>query len=117
MKRGLLFAALTLGMAATCLAAVLDITGKWTGALDMGSGDTPITYNFKADGNKLSGTVEAAGNTLNITDGVIKGDSLLFNVDYNGDAIPNKAKCYADSIGVSIDIHGQMFHVQLKHAQ
>jgi hypothetical protein len=85
--------------------------------IDFGSGDNPITYNLTAAGTKLTGTVEAMGGTYNITDGVIKGDSLLFNVDYNGESIPNKAKCYADSIGVNLDAHGQVVHIQLKRTQ
>lgn len=117
MKRRLLFTLLVLGIAATCFAAVSGITGKWTGMIDFGSGDNPIAYNFTADGAKLTGSVDAMGATYKITDGVIKGDSLLFNVDYNGDSIPNKGKCYADSIGLNIDAHGQVVHVQLKRAQ
>src|ERR1700743_3894235 len=100
MKRRILFTLLFMGIAAACFAAVLGITGKWTGTLDMGDGGHPITYNFTANDTKLTGTVEAMDNTYNITDGVVKGDSLLFNVDYNGESIPHKAKCYADSIGL-----------------
>ncbi len=114
MKRKLVFTLFFLAVAATCFAAVIVITGKWTGNIDFGSGDMPITYTFNADGAKLTGNVEASGGTYNITNGLVKGDSLLFNVDYNGQSIPNKAKCYADSIGVNLDVNGQVYHVQLK---
>ncbi|MGN6181540.1 MAG: hypothetical protein ACTHNW_20325 [Mucilaginibacter sp.] len=117
MKKTLLFTLLVMGFAAVCFAAVLDISGKWTGNLDMGDGGHAVTYTFNADGAKLTGSVEAAGTSYNITDGKIKGDSLLFNVDYNGESIPNTAKCYTDSIGVNIDVNGQIYHVQLKHAK
>jgi len=117
MKRRLLFITLAMGITTACFAVALGVTGKWTGTLDMGDGGNPVTYNFTADGTKLTGNVEAVGTTFNITDGVVKGDSLLFNVDYNGESIPHKAKCYADSIGLNIDVHGQTYHVQLKHAQ
>jgi len=117
MRKKLLFALLVMGFAAASFAAVLGITGKWKGNLDMGDGGHEITYTFNADGEKLTGSVDAEGTTYNITNGKVKGDSLLFNVDYNGQSIPNAAKCYADSIGLNIDVNGQIFHVQLKHAQ
>jgi hypothetical protein len=117
MKRRLLFTLLIMGIVATCFAAAFDINGKWTGSLDMGSGGNPVTYNFKTDGAKLNGTVDAMGNSYNITDGMVKGDSLMFNVDYNGESIGHKAKCYADSIGLTINVNGQDFHVQLQRAK
>lgn len=117
MRKRLLFTLLAMGFAAACFAAALGITGKWTGNLDMGDGGHEVTYTFNADGAKLTGSVDAMGTSFNITDGKIKGDSLLFNVDYNGESIPHAAKCYADSIGLNINVHGQVFHVQLKHAQ
>jgi opacity protein-like surface antigen len=117
MRKRLLFAILAMALATASFAAVLGITGKWKGNLDMGDGGHEVTYTFNADGEKLTGNVEAAGTTYNITEGKIKGDSLLFNVDYNGESIPHTAKCYADSIGLNINVNGQIFHVQLKHAQ
>lgn len=117
MKIRFLLTILAMGIAVASFAAILDISGKWTGDLDTGDGGHPVTYTFSADGTKLTGNVDALGNTYNITDGVVKGDSLIFNVDYYGEPIPHKAKCYKDSIGLNIDLHGQNFHVQLKHAQ
>ena len=61
-------------------AAAADINGKWTGKVPGRQGDTEITFNLKADGEKLSGTVANAfmGNT-EIQDGKISGDEITFN--------------------------------------
>jgi len=116
MKKRLLLTSLVLSFAVVCFAAIGDITGKWSGKLNTDGSDIPVTYTFKADGNKLTGSVAYAGGDFNITDGKIKGDSLLFDVDYNGSPIPNAARCYKDSIGLDVNINGQVFHVQLKPA-
>lgn len=117
MKRKLLFTLLAVGIAFGCFAAITDITGKWTGLLDLGNGGAEITYNLVASGDKLTGSAEALGDKHDIINGKIKGDSLLFDVDYNGESIPHAAKCYADSISVNVSARGQIFHLQLKRAK
>ena len=116
MKRRLILTMLVLGFGIACFAAIVDISGKWSGKLNTDGSDIPVTYTFKADGDKLTGSVAYAGGDFNITDGKIKGDSLFFDVDYNGSPITHTAKCYKDSIGLDVNINGQVFHVQLKPA-
>jgi hypothetical protein len=116
MKKRLLLTMLVLSFAVICFAAIADISGKWTGTLNTSGSEAPVTYTFKADGDKLTGSVEYGGGNFNITDGKIKGDSLFFNVDYNGSPVPNSAKCYKDSIGLDVTIQDQVFHIDLKPA-
>ncbi len=33
-----------------------DVDGKWAGSLSTPGGDNPVTFTFKADGAKLTGT-------------------------------------------------------------
>lgn len=69
------------GMAALFVAgaAAADIDGKWTAQAPGRQGITEMTFNFRAGGGKLSGTVGAAymGNT-EIQDGRISGDEINF---------------------------------------
>jgi hypothetical protein len=60
-------------------AAAADVDGKWTGRAPGRQGDSEVTFNFKADGGKLSGTIANAfmGNT-EILDGRISGDEITF---------------------------------------
>jgi len=99
-----------------CLAAV-NPTGNWKGLLRMNDGsEYPLSYKLNADGNKLTGSVETTLGVSPISDGVIKGDSIMFNVNYNGQDIPNKGKCYTDSIGMNITIGYDTYHIVLTHA-
>ncbi|MGH9722398.1 MAG: hypothetical protein ACRD8O_19480 [Bryobacteraceae bacterium] len=70
-------------------AAAADISGKWSG--DMPARDTtrPVTFNLKADGEKLTGTMSGPQGDIELKDGKVSGDNLSFKVDLNfgGNAI------------------------------
>jgi len=72
----------------TGTAMAADVTGKWTTTMagrGGGGGDFTITYNFKQDGAKLTGTVETPmGDPLPITEGKVEGDKLSFTITFEG---------------------------------
>ena len=59
------------------------IDGTWTGTLSiMGGPPMPITYNFKADGDVLTGTMSGGpGQWIPIKEGKIDGTNISFAVD------------------------------------
>jgi opacity protein-like surface antigen len=66
-------------LAGAALAA--DITGKWTGTSSMGDNAFTLTFAFKQEGEKLTGTVTGPqGDPLPISDGKVQGDKLSFTV-------------------------------------
>ena len=70
-----------------CAAFAADITGAWSGNMTMGDNEFTLTYNFKQDGGKLTGTVLTPhGDPLPLVDGKVDGDKISFavNVDMNG---------------------------------
>ena len=72
-------------LAGAALAA--DITGVWSGTTSMGDNQFTLTYNFKQDGAKLTGTVVGPqGDPLPLVDGKVDGDKVSFtvSVDMNG---------------------------------
>jgi hypothetical protein len=89
-KRTLLVGAiLTVCFAAIALAA--DITGNWTGAISVDGTRYNLTYNFKQDGEKLSGTLaHDGGEPLPLNDGKVQGDKLTFFVQADRDGTPTK---------------------------
>jgi hypothetical protein len=84
------------GAAATLLSMIMlgaDIDGKWV--LDtQGKGTQTLT--LKADGGKLTGTMDNQGTAVdgkvNISDGTIDGSKVAFTVvrDFNGQQITRK---------------------------
>jgi opacity protein-like surface antigen len=98
MTTGVLFGLLAM----TALAA--DITGKWTaqmpgrggqgrggqGRAGQGGGQAHVsTFNFKVDGNMLTGTVSGRQGDMPIADGKIDGDQISFTqtLDFNGNTV------------------------------
>ena len=74
-------------LAATLVAHAADITGKWTAQVPGRDGQTrETTFNFKVDGEKLTGTTSGRNGDVPIADGTVKGDAVAFNVvaNFNG---------------------------------
>ena len=75
--------------AATALAA--DITGSWSGTLQMGDNPFTLTYAFKQDGEKLTGTVIGpGGEPLTLNEGKVVGDKVSFFVTVDMGGSPTK---------------------------
>lgn len=73
------FAVAAVLVAGSVLAA--DIDGKWVGTV----GQSEIKFTFKAEGEKLTGTLDnaAQAGVTEIKDGKIKGGDVTFNVVRN----------------------------------
>jgi hypothetical protein len=96
---------------------VADISGKWTGVIKTPDGnDLQVSYNFKVDGDKLTGTAESPAGQVTVDDGKITGDTFTFKVTVDGNDYPHSGKVYADSCGLDIDFGAQKIHTTLKHA-
>jgi hypothetical protein len=87
-KLSLLVAGLALALITVVQAAGADVTGKWTAQVPGRNGQTrEQTFTFKADGEKLTGSVSGMqGNQMDISDGKISGSNISFNVtmSFNG---------------------------------
>lgn len=95
MKRITMAGLVLLGSVAMLLAA--DVSGKWEG--DAGpNGEFHLVFNFKVDGQKLTGTVESPMGVSDITNGTINGDALSFEVETGAGTISYTGKAADDSI-------------------
>ncbi len=55
-----------------------DISGKWTASFDTQVGVQNYTYEFKLNGEKLTGTTKSQFGESEITEGTVKGDEVSF---------------------------------------
>jgi hypothetical protein len=86
-----------------------DITGTWTTQFDSQVGVQKYTFEFKADGTKLTGkaisNIAGADATSDLTDGKVNGDEVTFteNLNYQGMElkITYKGKISGDEIKFS----------------
>jgi len=86
-------ALLTLAFVPVAAHAAADVSGNWTGEIkgpDGGNG-FQITFTFKVDSGKLTGSVQGAqGDPIAISDGKVDGDKISFNVVFNGTTITHE---------------------------
>ena len=79
MARFWLKALLCLGVAFQLLAA--DVAGKWTSEVKGRDGNVrTMTYDFKADGENLTGTISSPMGERAISEGKVKGNEISFVV-------------------------------------
>jgi hypothetical protein len=89
MTRRILFPTVLLCVIFGGVAVAADISGNWSGTMQMGDNPISITYAFKQDGEKVTGTVTTPhGEALPLSDGKLVGDKVTFyvQVDMGGTA-------------------------------
>jgi hypothetical protein len=63
------------------MASAADITGNWKADLDTPQGKVQVSYAFKQEGEKLTGTWQVAQSpTVEISEGKVTGDKVVFVV-------------------------------------
>jgi hypothetical protein len=101
-RRALVTGILVTSSAALCLAA--DLNGPWVGTMSTPNGDMQITYNFKVDGNKLTGVVQFPNGDIPIEDGKVDGDKLSFKTHFDDSEVDHEGAVKGDTI--DLKVHG-----------
>jgi len=104
MRMGALILGLLL-LAAPAFAA--DVDGKWTGTMSTPGGDFPITFNFKADGSKLTGSMTGMdGMEIPIANGKVDGNQISYTVtvDFGGMALEMVYKGVVTPAEIKLDM-------------
>ena len=84
MKKRIVFLSVCFVFAALSLAWAADVDGKWTAQVPGRGGQTrETTFTFKAEGDKLTGTVSGMQGDSPISDGKISGDEISFTLKLN----------------------------------
>jgi len=91
MSRSIVTIVLLLCVSFAALAA--DVTGKWTAQVPSRQGGTrEQTFNFKTEGDKLTGSISGRQGDVAIMDGKVSGDTISFTVkmEYGGNSVEQK---------------------------
>jgi len=115
-------ASLLILLVAAVMVYAADVDGTWTGTLSGPQGDFPLSFTFKAEGTKLTGsTAGFDGNPVPIQDGKIDGNNISFNVTFDFGGMPfmisYKGIVSAEQIKVSGDAAGMPFEFVLKKSK
>ena len=108
----------TLGITLLLAAApafAADVDGKWAGSLETPGGTLPISYVFKSDGAKLTGsTATPDGGQIEIKNGKVEGNKISFSLEvdfgqgpttfnYTGVVSPTEIKLHSSFMDMPID--------------
>lgn len=63
--------------------AAPNVTGKWLASVDAGGTPVELTFELKAEGEKLTGTLTVMGNASPISEGKVKGDEVSFQLNFD----------------------------------
>lgn len=97
-------------LTAASSATAADLTGKWQGTMQTPDGQSlEINFNFKLDGEKLTGTAASSYGEEQITDGTVKGDAISFVILAGGGQfkITYKGKVVGDDLKFTVTL-GEM---------
>jgi hypothetical protein len=101
MRKMLSLCALLLLVLSPALAMAADITGTWVGTMKGpdGNGDFQLSFTFKQDADKFTGSVLGPqGDPISFTDGKIDGNKITFTVSFNGMTITHEGTVDGDEI-------------------
>jgi hypothetical protein len=115
MKKKIIITSLLLCCFLISFGTIANLTGKWGGLLKTDQGNEfRLLYNFRINGNELTGTAQTPDGEVQIKDGKINGEHFTFDVIVSGLEIDHSGKFYGDSVGVDISLDDIKSHATLK---
>ena len=113
--RALLLAVVLL--AAPAFAA--DVDGRWTGAMATPNGEVPVTFVFKAEGDRLTGAlIGMEGREFPIANGKVDGDKISYSVTIDLGGMPleliYRGVVSASEIKLDMEVFGMPFPLVVK---
>jgi hypothetical protein len=106
MTRRTLLALLLLIGASGLAAAAVDPTGKWVGSVETPNGPIELTYEFKLEGEAVTGTVTSAMGSLPISNGKVAADKFTYDVQIESATITHEATVNAAGDEIAIKATG-----------
>lgn len=80
------------------------ISGKWKTSMESPQGKMEMTFTFKVDGAKLTGSVSTPMGDVEISNGKVNGNEFSFDIEMMGNAMPHKGKLDGDVIKLKVEM-------------
>lgn len=100
-----LCAAILLTVGSSAVYAATDVTGDWTTQMQTPDGNSlQLTFHFKQDGDKLTGTVDSpmGGDAIQIANGKVDGEKVYWETSFNGNTITHEGTVDGDEMKVTV---------------
>lgn len=112
MKKKMLLFFLFIFLSGSLLFAQDQFTGRWTGKV---MDQYEITADYVAKGDSLTGkSIHYDGSSSDITNGKIMGDSISYDISFNGETIHVQGHLKGDTISAFFNYQGNDLNVDLK---
>ena len=95
-------AVLMLLLAVSSFAA--DVAGKWKSSVQGPDGEMQIVFDFKVEGDKLTGTVDSPMGSMPITEGKLDGENITFTVSTDQFTVVHKGTVSGDEMKLKADV-------------
>lgn len=104
MKKSVTLLSFLLVFVLICLAA--ELTGTYRGSIIFQERKLDLTYKLKAEGEKLSGSIDSEYGVIPLLDGKINGSDFTYKIDIGNGPMESKGKFMTDSIEITSNIEG-----------
>jgi hypothetical protein len=92
----------------TLCAFAADVTGKWKARTEGPDGSQmDIVFDFKVDGDKLSGTATGPMGEMPISQGKLDGDNISFTVEAGELKVIHKGTVSGDEMKLNVEMGDQ----------
>ena len=89
-------------LVAAAVAAAAEVDGRWQGTVSGPNGDFTLTFNFKAQGTTLTGSVETPNGEQPISDGKVEGNKIAFKTHFDDNVIDHQGTVSGDTIQLKV---------------
>lgn len=72
------------------------IDGTWKGSRETPNGTMEFTYNFKVQGDSLTGSIKSQFGEVPLENGKVDGKKFSYSLSFNGNSIPFTAELVSD---------------------
>jgi hypothetical protein len=101
-------------LVAAAVAAAAKVDGRWQATVSGPNGDFTLTFNFKAEGTTLTGSVETPNGEQPISDGKVEGDKISFKTHFDDNVIDHHGTISGDTIQLKVSGPWGEFDITLK---